>query len=70
MRSVLWTASVLATATLAAPFFHPVPGDSNAISTYFQLLALKVEERQDNEDMVAAPVCDLAYTQMPQSKPA
>jgi hypothetical protein len=64
MRSILWTALVLATAALAAPSYSPVPGDSDAISTYFQRSALKVEERRDI-------VCDLAKAQMPQSsKPA
>jgi hypothetical protein len=82
MHAILWTSSLLAIAALAAPSYSPGPDDSDATSTYFQLLASKVEERQDNQDnqnnqnnqnnenMAAAPACDLANTQMPQSKPA
>jgi hypothetical protein len=76
MRFILWTASLLAIAALAAPSYSPDPDDSDATSTYFQLLASHVKERQDNqnnqnnESTIAAPACDLANAQMPQSKPA
>lgn len=64
---------MLPIAALAAPSYYPVPGDSDAISRQSQLLASRVEERDDNQnngDIVAASVCNIANAQMPQSKSA
>jgi len=66
MRSILWTASVLATAVLAAPSYTPEAGDLDALNQYFQLLAVKV---QDSKDAAAPPPCDLSMAQLPTSKP-
>jgi hypothetical protein len=63
MRSSLWITSLLATIALAAPQYSS-SGDADALQTYFELLASKVEE---GLDMAAAPVCDLSKAQMPSS---
>ena len=64
MRSGLWAVSVLVTAVLAAPPYAPVAGDPDALSQYFELLAVKV---QRTEDDAMIPSCDLTKAQMPSS---